>query len=230
MENSTNSPLPLLFSYRRCPYAMRARMALLQARRPFQAIEVSLRDKPAELLALSPKGTVPVLRLPCGSVLEQSWDIMAWAFSSDSEEGDAWWRPAQSERNLALLRENDGTFKHLLDRYKYPERFPNEALSRERLRTEALESFLVPLSQRLQAEPYLGGVTACATDLALFPFVRQFAAVEPAWFAAQPLAALQAWLEGWLSSRLFAACMVKLPAQEPAIFPALQDTLPSAPA
>ena len=95
---------------------------------------------------------------------------------------------------------------------------------------EALESFLVPLSQRLQAEPYLGGVTACATDLALFPFVRQFAAVEPAWFAAQPLAALQAWLEGWLSSRLFAACMVKLPAQEPAIFPALQDTLPSAPA
>ena len=228
MQNPTSNPLPLLFSYRRCPYAMRARMALLQARRPFQAIEVSLRDKPAELLALSPKGTVPVLRLPGGGVLEQSWDIMAWAFASDSEEGDSWWMPAQSERNRALLQDNDGRFKHQLDRYKYPERFPNEAPARDRMRTEALESFLVPLSQRLQVEPYLGGATACATDLALFPFVRQFAAVEPAWFAVQPLEALQAWLDGWLSSGLFAACMVKLPAQNPVIFPALQDTPSSA--
>ncbi len=222
MQTPPDSPLPLLFSYRRCPYAMRARMALLQAGRPFQAFEVSLRDKPAALLALSPKGTVPVLRLPSGRVLEQSWDIMAWSF--ESERGDAmaaaWWSPAQSERNHALLQANDGCFKRLLDRYKYPERFADEAVSREQVRSEALETFLDPLSQRLEREAFLGGEAACATDLALFPFVRQFAAVEPLWFAAQPLPALQAWLELWLSSRLFAACMVKLPAQEAVVFPA----------
>ncbi len=201
---------PLLYTYRRCPYAMRARMALLQAGRDFQAIEVSLRDKPAALLALSPKATVPVLQLPAGRVLEESWDIMEWAFSA-ADDGAGWWRRAQSTENLALLHSNDGEFKQHLDRYKYPQRYPDDVPSREAERSQAGAVLLVPLQARLQSQPYLGGAVPCATDLAIFPFVRQFAAVEPQWFSDQKLPAVQAWLAGWLGSPLFAACMVKLP-------------------
>ncbi len=120
----TENPLPLLYTYRRCPYAMRARMAMLQANRRFLAFEIVLRDKPAALLALSPKGTVPVLQLPDGGALEESWDIMRWALESPDQEG--WWSRAQSDENLDLLQRNDGDFKHHLDRYKYPERYPEE--------------------------------------------------------------------------------------------------------
>jgi len=213
---------PLLYTYRRCPYAMRARMALLQAGRRFRACEIVLRDKPAELLALSPKGTVPVLVLPGGEVLEQSWDIMRWAWLGEGgrdlgSDEDGWWARAQTPENLVLVERNDGAFKRLLDRHKYPERFTTEGDAAAC--TEALRTCLLPLEARLQAEAWLGGLTPCATDLALFPFVRQFAAVDPAWFAAQALPALQAWLAHWLASPLFAACMVKLPAQEVVDFP-----------
>lgn len=210
---------PLLYSYRRCPYAMRARMALIQARRDFHAVEIVLRDKPAALLALSPKGTVPVLQLPDGRVLDESWDIMAWALESEDSAG--WWRAAQSAENLDLLQCNDGDFKHHLDRYKYPERYPEEVRSRDALRAHAVAALLVPLEARLQSQPYLGGAIPCATDLAIFPFVRQFAGVEPRWFADQKLPALQAWLAAWLSSSLFEACMTRLPSQTAVRFPAL---------
>jgi glutathione S-transferase len=203
--------LPLLYTYRRCPYAMRARMALIQAGKRFQAVEIVLRDKPAAMLALSPKGTVPVLQLPDGQVLDESWHIMRWALEPDDEAG--WWSRAQSADNLELLQRNDGDFKHHLDRYKYPERYPGDVTAREAARAQALAALLVPLEARLSAQSYLGGATPCATDLATFPFVRQFAAVEPRWFAEQPLPALRAWLAGWLGSALFAACMAKLPSQ-----------------
>ncbi|TDP88603.1 glutathione S-transferase [Aquabacterium commune] len=215
---------PLLYTYRRCPYAMRARMALLQAGRRFRACEIVLRDKPAELLALSPKGTVPVLVLPGGEVLEQSWDIMRWAWCGEGghapgPDEDGWWARAQTPENLALVERNDGAFKRLLDRHKYPERFTAEGDAAAC--TEALHTCLLPLERWLQAQAqaHFGGATPCATDLALFPFVRQFAAVDPAWFAAQALPALQAWLAGWLASPLFAACMAKLPVQRVVDFP-----------
>ncbi len=211
-------PLPLLYTYRRCPYAMRARMALLQAGRDFQAFEIVLRDKPAEMLALSPKGTVPVLHLPDGRVLDESWHIMRWALEPDDEAG--WWGRAQSADNLDLLQRNDGEFKHHLDRYKYPDRYPGELTSREGWRSQAVAALLMPLERRLRSQPCLGGANACATDLAIFPFVRQFVAVEPRWFAEQDLPALQAWLAAWLGSALFEACMVKLPAQSAVAFPA----------
>ena len=206
---SDNPVLPLLYSYRRCPYAMRARLAMLQANRRFQTFEIVMRDKPAELLALSPKGTVPVLRLTDGSVLEESLDIMRWAFEARDPEG--WWSRAQSDDNLALLRANDGEFKRQLDRYKYPDRYPQEATPRETARARATETLLMPLESRLLDQRYLGGPTPCATDLAIFPFVRQFAAVEPDWFAAQPWAALRGWLAGHLESDLFARAMVRHP-------------------
>jgi len=215
-----DTTLPLLYSYRRCPYAMRARLAMLQAHRRFQTYEIVMRDKPAEMLALSPKGTVPVLRLPDGTVLEESLDIMRWAL--EQPDTDGWWCRAQSDDNLALLRTNDGDFKRLLDRYKYPDRYPQEAqetIRRETARAHAVETLLIPLESRLQHQRYLGGSMPCATDLAIFPFVRQFAAVEPDWFASQPLPALQAWLAEWLSSRLFEVCMTKQPVQAVAAFP-----------
>lgn len=207
---------PLLYTYRRCPYAMRARMALLIAGIEFDAHEVSLRDKPAEMLAISPKGSVPVMLLPSAQVLEQSWDIMEWALSQAATKG--WWEAAQTVENFEWLARNDGEFKHHLDRYKYPERF-NEA-KREVHRESALASFLRPLNIRLETCSYLGGGEPCATDLALFPFVRQFAAVEPTWFEIEELPALQAWLANWLSSPLFLHCMQKLPSQTTVPFPA----------
>ena len=114
---------PLLYTYRRCPYAMRARMALLIGGRGFNAFEIVLRDKPAALLALSPKATVPVLHLATGRVIDESWEIIRWALAPGDQQG--WWSRAQSDDNLALLACNDGPFKQHLDRYKYPGRYPD---------------------------------------------------------------------------------------------------------
>jgi glutathione S-transferase len=196
---------PLLFSYRRCPYAMRARMALLLASISFEIYEIVLRDKPAELLALSPKGTVPVLQLADGTVLEESLDIMQWALAAQDLQGC--WSRAQTPDNRGLLAANDGPFKHHLDRYKYPHRFAEPGPATHR--AQAVSALLLALEHRLSQSRYLGGDLPCATDVAIFPFVRQFAAVETAWFSEQPLPAVQAWLAGWLGSDLFAACMVK---------------------
>jgi glutathione S-transferase len=211
----TLATVPLLYSYRRCPYAMRARMALLVAGITFDAHEIVLRDKPAAMLALSPKGTVPVLVLTDGRVLEQSLDIVQWAFAMSDPEG--WWARAQSTVNLELLTVCDGPFKHHLDRYKYPERFGG--VDRTQPRDAAVEALLKPLDARLQHAAQLGGQSPCATDIAVFPFVRQFAAVDPAAFAQLPLPALQAWLAGWLSHPLFEAAMVKLPSGQVLRFP-----------
>lgn len=214
--------IPLLYSYRRCPYAMRARMALLVAGVAFDAHEIVLRDKPAEMLAHSPKGTVPVLVRPDGEVLEQSLDIMRWAFSAHDPAG--WWTRAQSAANLALLWDCDGPFKHHLDRTKYPERFDGADPALHR--AQAVEVLLQPLNLRLREAPQLGGDLPCATDLAIFPFVRQFAAVDPGWFEQQSLPALKAWLGGWLSHPLFSAAMAKLPSGQVMRFPALPTLTP----
>ena len=211
--------LPRLYTFRRCPYAMRARMALLQAGRAFEAVEVSLSNKPAILLAISPKATVPVLQLPDGSVIEESWDILRWALAVPDVHG--WWARAQSPANLDLLLRNDGDFKHHLDRWKYPQRYATESLAPDSHRDRALDVLLQPLEARLNSAPYLGGATPCATDLAVMPFVRQFAAVDPVWFARQNLPSVRAWLDGWLVSPLFGTCMVKLPAAGVIRFPSL---------
>lgn len=219
------SPRPLLYTYRRCPYAMRARMALLVAGIPFDAHEIVLRDKPAALLAASPKGTVPVLVLTDGRVIEQSWDIVRWALTQpdQAESVQVWWQLAQSDANTALLHANDGEFKHHLDRCKYPERFSTEqhvtvSDVREHHRTQAVRALLQPLEERLTNAAFLGGASPCATDIGLFPFVRQFAAIDPPWFDQQPLVRVKPWLAHWLQSPLFSACMVKLPTNLPTRF------------
>ena len=198
---------PLLYTYRRCPFAMRARMALLQAAVGFDAHEIVLRDKPAEMLAASPKGTVPVLLLPEGAVIEESLDIMCWAFEGRDPQG--WWARAQTPGNQALVALNDGPFKQQLDHYKYPER--HEEVAPDFHRDQAIACLLHPLEQRLAVAPYLGGDAACAADLAIFPFVRQFRAVDADWFDARALPATRQWLQGWLACEPFQACMKKLP-------------------
>lgn len=204
-------PRPLLYTYRRCPYAMRARMALLQAGIAFDVHEIVLRDKPPELLRLSRKATVPVLALPDGAVIEESLDIMRWAFTAgDGGACAAWWQRAQSPECQALVALNDGPFKQALDRYKYPDRYPAEG-GRELHRDRAVSGLLHALESQLARQHNLGGETPCAADLATFPFVRQFRAVDEGWFDQQPLPATQRWLGRWLESELFQRCMRKLP-------------------
>lgn len=188
---------------------MRARMALLQAGIAFDAHEIALRDKPAELLRLSPKATVPVMVLPGGQVIEESLDIMRWAFEGRDAEG--WWERAQTRSCQALIELNDGPFKQLLDRYKYPERYSSDE-GPAAARDEAVKCLLDPLEQQLAGNRWLGGEAPCAADLAIFPFIRQFRAVDEKWFDAQDFRATQRWLRGWLESELFERCMRKLEA------------------
>lgn len=216
---------PLLYTYRRCPYAMRARMALLVAGVAFDAHEIVLREKPPALLEASPKGTVPVLVLPDGQVIEQSWGIVQWALTQPDQTGSvqAWWSQAQSDSNKALMHINDGGFKHHLDRYKYPLRFSSEGSSaadeiRNLHRAQAVELLLKKLETRLIEADYLGGQSPCATDIGIFPFVRQFAAIDPPWFESLPLPRVKLWLTSWLQSPLFAACMFTLPTKVRAPF------------
>ncbi|MDO9024035.1 glutathione S-transferase [Zwartia sp.] len=197
----------VLYSYRRCPYAMRARMALRCAGIPVEIREISLRDKPPEMLALSPKGTVPVLHCADGQVIEQSLDIMRWALKQNDPQ--QWLRELPSHD--ALINVNDTTFKHWLDRYKYAERYPEfeAAYYREQARTCQIEV----LEKMLSASPFLGGDSPALADVAIFPFVRQFAAVDAVWFAASPYQATRRWLEGWIESALFKQIMAKSPPQ-----------------
>lgn len=217
---------PLLYTYRRCPYAMRARMALLQAGLPFDAHEIVLKRKPGALLQASPKGTVPVLVLPDGQVIDQSWDIVRWALTHPLACAAAshWWTGAHTDGNQRLLQDYDTAFKHHLDRYKYPERFTDltpqdRALGQEAHRSQAVQQLEV-LEERLRVSPYLDGAVPCATDIGIFPFVRQFAAVDPPWFQALPLPGVQRWLAEWLGSSLFGRCMLKLPADQVVAFEA----------
>lgn len=202
-------PLPILYSYRRCPYAMRARMALRYCGIEIEIREITLKAKPAHMLAVSPKGTVPVLVLPDGSVIDESLDIMRWALTQrDSEH----WLQDEAA-SLRLIAENDGEFKQALDRYKYAVRFPEQPA--EAYRQEG-ERFLTKLEGRLQLHDYLLGISPRLADIAIFPFVRQFAGVDPNWFESAPYPALRRWLQRWIASPLFDAIMQKHPTWESA--------------
>ncbi len=197
--------LPQLYSFRRCPYAMRARLALRYAGVAVDIHEVQLRAKPPELLRLSPKGTVPVLLLPDGKVLEQSADIIFWALAQADPQG--WRRSELDAEAMPWLALNDGPFKRLLDCYKYPDRHAQATQAQWRAEAEAL--MLAPLEQRLAQHAHVLGQDPSWLDLALLPFIRQFAGVDAVWFEAAPYPALRAWLQSWLASDLFTEVMHK---------------------
>jgi glutathione S-transferase len=212
--------LPVLYSFRRCPYAMRARLALHTSGIALEHREVVLKNKPAHMLALSPKGTVPVLWLPDGQgpqggrVLEQSLDIMLWALRQHDPLG---WLPASDVAMadaMALIALNDGPFKQQLDRYKYPNRSGLDSGSADR---DEAAVWLLTLEASLREKPLLAGEHFGLADAAIAPFVRQYAHTDPAWFAAQPWPALASWLAAFEASELFAAIMHKhAPWPEPA--------------
>ncbi|RON61436.1 glutathione S-transferase [Pseudomonas fluorescens] len=191
-----------LYSFRRCPYAMRARMALRYCAVPVEIVEVSLKAKPAEMLAISPKGTVPVLDAG-GQVIDESLEIMRWALAQHDPQG---WLLEGDPRIAELIEANDQVFKVHLNRYKYAERYPEQPM--EVYRAEGA-LFLQRLDELLTDREYLLADHASLADIALLPFVRQFAHVDREWFAQTPYVRLQAWLQRFLESDLFTSIMKK---------------------
>ena len=200
-------PLPILYSFRRCPYAMRARLALAVSGQVCELREVALKHKPQALLQASPKGTVPVLVLPTGQVLDQSLDIMLWALRQHDPEGWLAPSPGSLPGMLVLIAECDGPFKRALDRCKYPTRYPGTDMDAERAVAVA---WLHTLEARLADQGpagHLFGQRAALADIAIAPFVRQFAGIDKGWWDAQPWPHLRTWLARWQESRLFACVM-----------------------
>lgn len=194
---------PLLYSFRRCPYAMRARLGLMFAGLTVELREVVLRHKPDQLLKISPKGTVPVLWLPNGQVIEESIDIVDWALAQQDAHGLLNTDLAQANR---LIQRNDHEFKHWLDRYKYADRYPEQSQLEYR---QQGESFIQMLEELLSANSYLLGSTISKADIALVPFVRQFAHVDRDTFYRLPYPHVQQWLKGWLTQPFFLQMMKK---------------------
>ena len=220
-RNAESTALPVLYSFRRCPYAMRARFAIAVSGQACELREVALRNKPRALLNASPKGTVPVLVLAEGSVIDESLDIMRWALERNDPER---WLALQRESidaMLALVGECDGDFKFHLDRYKYPMRY--EGASDAETHRAKGQQYLAHLNMRLERATYLFGERQSLADMAIVPFVRQFAEVDKARFAAQPWPHLHAWLKVIIESSIFGRAMEKhdpwVPGQERVLFP-----------
>jgi glutathione S-transferase len=207
---------PILYTFRRCPYAMRARLALHAGGTAVELREVELRNKPESMLTASPKGSVPVLVLPDGQVIDESWDIMLWALHQHDPECWLGINDTCIDAATPLVIENDTSFKHALDRYKYPERHPEHP--RIHYRTQA-EVFLQRLEDHLHARRCLLGDRLSIADAAVLPFIRQFAEVDKDWFAQAPYAALRRWLANFLVSERYDAVMKKYPPWQPADLP-----------
>jgi UPF0176 protein len=196
---------PVLYSFRRCPYAMRARLVLLSCGIRCEIREIALSQKPESMLAVSPKGTVPVLVLK-DQVLEQSLDIVHWALAQKDPAGWSTAGSALHEEALALVHQCDGEFKHHLDRYKYPNRYD---LTDGMVHRQGGAAFLEQLNARLSHTEGLISAQWCWIDAAIAPFVRQFARTDREWFEAQNWQPLQNWLTHFENSEAFAVVMHK---------------------
>ena len=207
----------ILYSFRRCPYAIRARLAIAYSQQQVALREISLKNKPQAMIVLSEKGTVPVLQLSNGSVLDESLDIMVWALEKSDPDG---WLNTNLAEMFNLIDENDFEFKIWLDKYKYAEHSPQQTADYYR---EQAEEFLFKLENRLHTTPYLFGQSISLADIAIFPFIRQFAAVNPTVFEKSPYPHLHRWLTRFNNSPLLQAVMEKYPlwleSGEEVIFP-----------
>lgn len=200
----------VLYSFRRCPYAMRARMALHISALKFEHREVILRDKPAAMIKASPKATVPVLVLNEGHVIDESLDVMQWALSQHDPLG---WLKCDLETVNTLIETNDGPFKYHLDRYKYASRYQDGAsyTDKDLVHRQNAEPYLQVLEKRLSHGPYLLGADQSLADIAIFPFIRQFANTDILWWETTSFTKLREWLTRHIESELFKAIMVKHP-------------------
>lgn len=194
---------PILYSFRRCPYAIRARMAIYYCDILIELREVSLKNKPASMLQYSPKGTVPVLVTSKHLVLEESMDIILWALEQSDTEN---WLVGYNHDGRKLIIENDTDFKFALDHYKYSDRFPEHPTDYYR---KQAEQFIQKLDHRLQHQSFLISDQCSVVDIAIFPFIRQFVFVDQQWFENSNYFALKKWLNYFLESSLFQHVMVK---------------------
>lgn len=198
------SSYPCLYSFRRCPYAMRARLGILFAELQVELREITLKNKPPQMLAISPKGTVPVLQLLDGTVIEESREIMIWALAQQDPQ-ELLHDAALHEANV-LIDKNDNEFKHWLDRYKYADRHLEMSQTEYRQKGEV---FLQLLEELLTKNSYLLGKGITLADIGIMPFVRQFAHVNRDVFYNLPYPNLQRWLQDWLQHPLFLQAMTK---------------------
>ena len=194
--------LPILFSFRRCPYAMRARIAIYYSKINYEHREILLKDRPKMLYDLSPKGTVPVLYLPDGTVIDESLDIMKWAISR--RDTDSWFAN-NKDAQLKAIELNDKDFKKWLDRYKYYDRFPDFPPEFYRKKCEQI---LDIYDKNLQNNQFLFNNNLSLGDMAIFPFIRQFANVDIAWFNKRFIN-LSDWLEKLINTKIFISMMIK---------------------
>lgn len=199
-----NASLPRLYTFRRCPYAMRARLALLFAKVPVELREITLKNKPEHMLAISPKGTVPVLQITEETVIEESLEIMMWALKQADPQGLL--DNKSQFQAKSLIEQNDNEFKQWLDRYKYADRHPEMTQSEYR---EKGEVFLQVLESLLTDNIYLLRDNPTIADIGIMPFVRQFAHVDREVFYNLPYPNLQRWLQHWLEHPLFVQAMTK---------------------
>lgn len=195
----------ILYSFRRCPYAIRARLAIAYSQKQVQLREVALKNKPPELLTLSVKETVPVLQLTDKTLLDESLDIMIWAL--ENADPDNWLKPNLTTM-LALIDENDFEFKTWLDKYKYA---PNDDPELIVYYRQEAENFLFKLEQHLLNNSYLFGDKVSLADIAIFPFIRQFAAVDLVSFERSKFSNIKKWLNHFSNSELFLSVMDKYP-------------------
>ena len=211
-KSASSKVTPVLYSFRRCPYAMRARLAVQYSGVIVELREVDLKDKPEEMLSLAKNATVPILLLPDGSIIEESWDIMIWALRKN--DPDLWLGADESYLFEAemLIEMNDYSFKPDLDHYKYADRHLEHPAEHYR---DQGEEFLQDLEEVLSQSKYLLGDTISVADIGIVPFIRQFAFVDKPWFDQAPYPKLQSWLQEILGTKLFESMMLKLPVWKP---------------
>ena len=204
MDHKSKNNLPILYSFRRCPYAMRARMAIHISGQKCELREVLLRDKPPSMLEYSAKGTVPVLILQDGKVIDESLDVIDWALNLN--DPDDWQRSKDKEKTKELIKINDGEFKYHLDRYKYSKRYDNE--DPEFHRKKCLK-FIELINNELNNSEYIFDDNISYADIVLLPFIRQFRIADIEWFDSLPYDNLKRWLSSFLGSSLLNSIMKK---------------------
>jgi len=225
-NNNQFKALPILYSLRNCPYAMRARIALFKSKQPVLLRDLVLSDKPAEMIEASPKATVPVLVLATGEVIDESLDVMLWALKESDPNDllhseDELIHPDENMLSamLAFIDEFDNGFKSALEQYKCAKRYQEDDIVQRRA---VCQQYLDKVEQRLTTHKFLFSDQESLADIAILPFLRQFARVERQWYLQSPYPKLKQWLNGYLQSPMFTKVMAKYPLwqenHEPVLF------------